>query len=123
MSVPETRIAHRYGKPGLYDRITSGSTKLGESENVLTLEGLEAVDEFGIGRPEATRILMAQRRRRACARDFFDRLSANLLGGNPPPVGSGLQMGEDAYFKGRNMMKSVGAGDIAPVEMIFRLPA
>ncbi|WP_294608623.1 class I SAM-dependent methyltransferase [Roseovarius sp.] len=66
--------------------------------------------------------LVAQRERGAFARDFFARLSASLQDSSPPPVGLGLLMGEDAQLKIRNMVKSVGAGDIAPVEMIFRLP-
>ena len=77
---------------------------------------LTAADQSGL-------TLLAQRERGAFARNFFDRLSASLQGASPPPVGLGLLMGEDAQLKIRNMIKSVGAGDIAPVEMIFRLPA
>ncbi len=66
--------------------------------------------------------LMAQRMRGEFARDFFARLAANLNQTNPPPVGLGLLMGADAQVKIGNMVKAVGAGDIAPVEMIFRAP-
>lgn len=66
--------------------------------------------------------LSAQRMRGGFARDFFARLAASLKEITPPPVGLGLLMGADAQVKIANMVTAVGAGDIAPVEMIFRAP-
>ena len=67
--------------------------------------------------------LTARRERGDFARDFFAKLSASLAGSAPPPLGLGLLMGADAPVKVGNMVAAVGAGQIAPVEMIFRMPS
>ena len=53
------------------------------------------------------------------ARDFFAIISADLAVSGPPPLSIGLLMGADASTKIGNMITSIGAGHIAPVEMIF----
>jgi len=67
--------------------------------------------------------LTARRERGSFARDFFAKLSASLAGSAAPPVGLGLLMGGDAPVKVANMVAAVGAGHIAPVEMIFLGPS
>jgi len=66
--------------------------------------------------------LEAERARGEFAKEFFAKLAASLAQSGPPPVGLGLVMGPDAQVKIGNMVKGVGAGNIAPVEMIFRKP-
>jgi hypothetical protein len=61
----------------------------------------------------------ARRDRGDFARDFFAKLSAGLAKSGPPPLGIGLLMGADAPVKIGNMVTAIGAGQIAPVEMIF----
>lgn len=64
---------------------------------------------------------LAQRRDRGeAARAFFARMQAQMAGAAPPVVGLPLLMGAAAPAKVGNMMAAVGAGDIQPVEMIFR---
>lgn len=67
--------------------------------------------------------LVAERERGDFAKEFFAKLSASLAKSGPPPLGLGVIMGQDAQTKVGNMVKGVGAGEIAPVEMIFRKPA
>lgn len=64
----------------------------------------------------------AERARGDFAKEFFAKLSASLAKSGPPPLGLGVVMGQDAPAKVANMVKGVGSGDIAPVEMIFRKP-
>ena len=64
--------------------------------------------------------VVARRDRGDMARDFFARMQAAMVAGKTPPVGLPLLMGEAAGQKLANMVAAVGAGDIAPVEMIFR---
>ena len=74
---------------------------------------LAAADAAGFG-------LVARRDRGEVARDFFARMQEAMAAGRVPPVGLPLLMGEAAPHKIANMVAAVGAGDIQPVEMIFR---
>lgn len=56
------------------------------------------------------------------AREFFGRLADSSDGG-PPPLGLHLVMGDDAPVKIANMVAAVGAGTLAPTEIIARKPA
>jgi SAM-dependent methyltransferase len=68
--------------------------------------------------------LAAERERRQMALDFFSAQRAKIAAsGGPPPLGMHLVMRGDARQKMVNMLANVEAGRIAPVEMIFRLPA
>ncbi len=64
--------------------------------------------------------LVARRDRGEVAKAFFARMQAAMAGNEPPTVGLPLLMGEAAPVKVANMMAAVRAGDIQPVEMIFR---
>lgn len=65
--------------------------------------------------------LVAERDRRALALEFFRSLRARLAqAGGPPPLGLHLLMGPEAGTKVGNMIASVEAGLIVPVEMIAR---
>lgn len=67
---------------------------------------------------------VAERDRSEFASDFFDRVFARFAqAGGPPPVGIHLLMHETGKVKIENYITHLRAGDIAPVEMIFRLPA
>lgn len=66
---------------------------------------------------------MVERDRSDFAKDFFDRVSARIADeGGPPPVGIHLLMHETGKQKIENYVAHLNAGDIAPVEMIFRAP-
>ena len=54
------------------------------------------------------------------ARAFFAEMQARMAAGDGPAVGLPLLMGEDAPIKAANMRAAVDAGDIQPVEMIFK---
>ncbi|MFD1157073.1 class I SAM-dependent methyltransferase [Roseovarius aestuarii] len=67
---------------------------------------------------------VAERDRSDFAKDFFDRVFARIAqAGGPPPVGIHLLMHETGKTKIENYITHLSAGDIAPTEMIFRLPA
>lgn len=64
-----------------------------------------------------------ERDRSDFAADFFDRVFAKMeQGSGPPPVGIHLLMHETGPVKIQNYVTHLTAGDIAPTEMIFRLP-
>lgn len=56
------------------------------------------------------------------AKAFFAEMQRRIAESGPPAVGLPLLMGETAPQKAANMAQGVGAGDIEPVEMIFRKP-
>ena len=67
--------------------------------------------------------LVAERNRLDFALDFFNRVFARMeKAGGPPPLGIHLLMGGTAKDKLQNYVTHISAGDIAPVEMIFRAP-
>ena len=64
---------------------------------------------------------VAERNRRDFALDFFRKVFARMeQAGGPPPLGIHLLMRGTAGQKLQNYVTHVEAGDIAPVEMIFR---
>ncbi|WP_306113338.1 MULTISPECIES: class I SAM-dependent methyltransferase [unclassified Roseovarius] len=66
---------------------------------------------------------VAERDRSDFAKDFFERVFARIAqAGGPPPVGIHLLMHETGKTKIENYITHLHAGDIAPTEMIFRLP-
>lgn len=67
--------------------------------------------------------LVAERDRRAFAVDFFNRAMERMKaeGGRPPPVARLMMRGRGPE-KIANYLDRAKAGDIAPVEMIFRAP-
>jgi SAM-dependent methyltransferase len=70
---------------------------------------------------EAAGFALAGRRGRGeAATAFFARMQAQMAGKAPPVVGLPLLLGPEAPVKVGNMMAAVAAGDIQPVEMIFR---
>lgn len=63
----------------------------------------------------------AERNRHAFAVEFFETLSKRIAAaGGPPPLGLHITMGETARVKVANMVENIGAGRIAPIEMISR---
>lgn len=69
-------------------------------------------------------VITAERDRHAFAVEFFDTLSKRIAAeGGPPPLGLHITMGESAPIKVANMVENIGAGRIAPVEMIARKQA
>lgn len=65
--------------------------------------------------------LLSERNRRSFALDVADRMQARLQNHDgPPPLGLHLLMGADATEKYRNMVASLAANDIAPIEIVAR---
>jgi SAM-dependent methyltransferase len=64
--------------------------------------------------------LVARRDRGEIARAFFVRMRAAMAEGRRPAVGLPMLMGAEAGAKVANMVAAIDAGDIEPVEMIFR---
>jgi SAM-dependent methyltransferase len=65
-----------------------------------------------------------ERNRGDFAVEFFAALKARTASaGGPPPLGLHLIMGADAMVKIANMVEAVGAGILAPVEIICNKPA
>lgn len=83
---------------------------------------LETPDAYVAAGEAAGLALVARRDRGEIARDFFARMQEAMAAGRMPPVGLPLLMGEAAPQKVANMVAAVRAGDIQPVEMIFRKP-
>lgn len=67
--------------------------------------------------------LLVRHDRGEVAREFFARMQAQMAGAAPPVVGLPMLLGEAAQAKVGNMVAAVAAGDIQPVEMIFRKAA
>lgn len=66
---------------------------------------------------------VSKRDRSGFAKGFFERVFAAIEKvGGPPPVGIHLLMHETGPAKIQNYVTHLHAGDIAPVEMIFRAP-
>ncbi|SLN47054.1 Demethylrebeccamycin-D-glucose O-methyltransferase [Falsiruegeria litorea R37] len=74
---------------------------------------LDAADKAGFE-------LEARRDRGEVAKEFFAALREKIKASGPPVLGLPMLMGMDAADKVANMTNAVGAGDIAPVEMIFK---
>ncbi|HET9069328.1 MAG TPA: class I SAM-dependent methyltransferase [Amaricoccus sp.] len=83
---------------------------------------LDTPDAYLAAAAAAGLTLVARRDRGGVARDFFARMQTAMAAGKLPPVGLPLLMGEAAPQKLANMVAAVTAGDIQPVEMIFRKP-
>ncbi len=64
--------------------------------------------------------LLSRRDRGEIAKEFFANLKARIEESGPPVLGLPMLMGATAAEKVANMTNAVGAGDIAPVEMIFK---
>lgn len=68
--------------------------------------------------------ILAERNRHEFALQFFSQLQANnAAAGGPPPLGLHIVMGPDAAIKVANMVENVGAGRIAPIELIAAKPS
>jgi SAM-dependent methyltransferase len=81
---------------------------------------VESPEAYLAAAEKAGFVLVSRRDRGAVARDFFARMQAAMAAGRTPPVGLPLLLGEAAQQKIANMRAAVEAGDIQPVEMIFR---
>lgn len=81
---------------------------------------LETPDAYLTAADAAGFTLVARRDRGEVARDFFARMQSAMRSGQMPPVGLPLLLGAAAETKIANMVAAVAAGDIQPVEMIFR---
>jgi ubiquinone/menaquinone biosynthesis C-methylase UbiE len=118
------RVLQPDGVFGVYDIMRTNDESLAYPVPWATVEGTCA-----LARPEEYRAALSQsgfeiateRNCRGFATAFFDaaRKRAEAEGG-PPPLGVHVLMGEDALVKIRNMVESVAAGRIAPIEIIAR---
>ena len=68
--------------------------------------------------------VLAHHDRAAFAADFFATMRARSMDpGGPPPLGLHVIMGPDASTKVDNMVTAIGAGALAPIEVICRRPS
>lgn len=80
---------------------------------------LDSPDAYRSAASAAGLELVAEAERTEVAKDFFARLAA-LVADGKVRVGLPLIMGADAGTKVQNMIAGIHAGQIAPIEMIFR---
>ncbi len=81
---------------------------------------LERPDTYLSAAEAAGFTLTLRRDRGEIARDFFRKMQEAIADGGPPAVGLPILMGSNAGEKVANMIAAVNAGDIQPVEMVFR---
>lgn len=112
---------------GLYD-----VTRTGEGDLVYPLPWADAAENSVVATPAAYRAtleeagfeVLRERDRRDFALDFFARMRARAeAAGGAPPLGIHLLMGDGARAKVENMVASLAAGRIAPIEIIARVAA
>lgn len=115
---------HRILRPGgqllIYDIMALGDTGLAFPMPWApdpTLSFVEPPAAYRAALEGAGFAQVAERNRRDFALHFFaEQKAAVARAGGPPPLGLHLVMGETAPIKLKNMMESVEAGQIAPVE-------
>ncbi|MDJ0942569.1 MAG: methyltransferase domain-containing protein [Kiloniellales bacterium] len=109
---------------GVYDVM-----RLGEGELVFPVPWASTAETSAVAAPEAYKralaaagfAVTAERNRRDFALDFFAELRARIAAaGGPPPLGLHVLMGASGAEKIKNMVENIGAGRIAPVEIIAR---
>ena len=121
------RVLKPGGTFGIYDIM-----KVGEGELAFPVPWAATEETSALAAPADYRAALeaagftvaAERNRRDFAIEFFAALRARTAAaGGPPPLGLHILMGESAPQKIANMVENVGAGVIAPVELIARLEA
>lgn len=131
MNIPDKRaVFAQVGRvlvPGgifaVYDVMRVGSGALGfpvpwaETEELSALAPPEAYRDAAAAAGFES---IAENDRRDVALAFFERIQAQAAGGAPAPLGLHLLMGPTVKEKVENMIAAIRAGDIAPVQMIFR---
>ncbi len=109
---------------GIYDVM-----RIGEADLVFPVPWAASAATSAVATPEEYRNaltaagfeVIAERDRHAFALEFFAKLKQNLAAsGGPPPLGLHILMGADSARKVQNMIENIGAGAIAPVELIGR---
>lgn len=107
---------------GIYDVMRTGDGHL-----ALPVPWASQAEHNAIATPERYRSALEvagfriarERNRRDFALDFFKALQARNAGqGGPPPVGLHMLMGKSTPDKIANMLSSISAGLIAPVEIV-----
>lgn len=120
------RVLRPDGRFGVYDIMRIGAGELAYPVPWATVADSShveapAVYEQALG--EAGFEITAVNNRHAAARTFFQRQQAKVAqAGGPPPLGLHTLIGAAAPAKFRNMVASIYAGDIAPVEIIAHKP-
>ncbi len=83
-----------------------------------------AAPEVYLAAAEAAGFALEHRASRGeVAKAFFAEMQRRMAEDGPPVVGLPILMGETTARKVENMVAAVHAGDIAPVEMVFRRPS
>lgn len=121
--------AFRVLEPGGYFAVYD-IMQMGVAHPAFPVPWASAADGSFLASPEAYRsaateagfTLAAERERGDFARAFFAKMAETMAKSGPPPLALPVVMGAEAPAKIGNMVKSLNAGDIAPVEMIFCKP-
>jgi ubiquinone/menaquinone biosynthesis C-methylase UbiE len=117
-----SRVLRSGSRFGIYDVMRTGGGELTYPVAWATTAETSAVAEpihYRKALQAAGFVVTAERNRRDFALTFYDQLRAKIsAAGGPPPLGLHILMGRSAPDKVKNMMESVAAGRIAPVELI-----
>ena len=121
------RVLRPGGRLGLYDimRVSAGEISYPVPwASDASHSFVEEVTAYRSALETAGLVVTAERDRAGLAMDFFAALRARTAeAGGPPPLGLHVIMGSEAPGKIANMVEAVGAGFLAPVEVICEKPA
>lgn len=121
------RVLRPGGRLGLYDvmRVSAGEVSYPVPwASDASHSFVEEVTAYRAALEAAGLVVTEERDRAAFAMDFFAALRARTTeAGGPPPLGLHVIMGSEAPGKIANMVEAVGAGVLAPVEVICEKPA
>ena len=121
------RVLRPGGIFGVYDVMRTGGDEL-----VYPVPWAETPETSAVASPNDYKAALraagfeinAECHRRDFAIAYFERMRARAAeAGGPPPLGPHIEMGESASLMLANMRGNIGAGSIAPVEIIARRDA
>ncbi len=118
------RVLKPGGSFGVYDVMRTGEGALAFPVPWATTDETSAVaapQDYKSGLEAAGFEVAAERNRCEFALEFFADLRAKIAAaGGPPPLGLHVLIGPSGAEKIKNMVENIGAGRIAPVEIIAR---
>lgn len=130
MNVPDKAVLFAEARRVLRDGGTFAIyevMRIGEGDLSFPVPWAETPDLSALATPDAYRAaaeaagfsLVSEENRREIALDFFTRIQTQASSGAPSPLGLHNVMGPTVKEKVGNMIGALGAGTIAPIQMIF----